>query len=332
MTAPCRFGRLEKRGAELLPKNRRVAVDENVYRLHLKKFEALEPVYVVPAGEKHKTLHEAERFWRYLWDTGADRKTTVVAVGGGMTTDMVGFAAATWMRGVPFVFVPTTLLGMVDASIGGKTAVDLITPLGMAKNVVGAFAHPQFLFYDTEFLSTLDERQRRSGMAEVFKHGLIGDEDYFWVAERLYDDALIRRSYEIKSAVVKSDPAEKGLRKVLNFGHTVGHAIEALLMETGLLHGEAVAWGMAAETLLSVEYAGLNANEADAIVKKLRDYMPPLDNFSIRDMEAMMSKDKKNENGKAMFTLLKRTGRAVYNVAVPVTAASAAWKSLSAKA
>ncbi len=324
MSAPLRFGRLEKDLSGLLSKNRRIAVDENVYSLHQKKFVDFEPVYLVRSGEKHKTLRETERFWQYLWDSGAERKTTVVAVGGGMTTDLVGFAAATWMRGAPFVFVPTTLLAMADACIGGKTAVDLPTSIGTAKNIIGAFAEAEFLFYDTRFLATLDERQRRAGMAEVLKHGLVCDADYFFQAENLDDEALIRRSYEIKTAVVESDPTEKGLRKILNFGHSVGHAIEGLLMDTGLLHGEAVAWGMAAETLLSVEFAGLDSIEAETIVEKLRKYMPPLSNFSMHAMESLMSKDKKNEAGKALFTLLERTGKAVYNVEVPIWAAAGA--------
>jgi 3-dehydroquinate synthase len=325
MPVACRFGQIEQDLIPLLPHNTRWAVDENVYRLHREKFTPVEPVFCVPSGEKNKTLRTAEIFWEYLWQTGADRKTTVVAVGGGVTTDLIGFSAATWMRGIPFLFVPTTLLGMVDAAVGGKTAVDLATPHGTAKNLVGVFAHPTSIFYDVRFLSTLPERERRSGMVEALKHGLVADYDYFHDLSRRNDHDIrevVRRSYEIKTSVVESDPFESGRRKILNFGHTVGHALESLLMPTGILHGEAVAWGMAAEIMLSVEHAGLDANAAACAVRVLEGYMPPLPDFSSEKLKDFMLRDKKNENEKVLFTLLSAPGVAVYNVPIDVDKAA----------
>jgi 3-dehydroquinate synthase len=222
-------------------------------------------VLTVPAGEAHKTRATWSGLTDRLLDDGFGRDTTIIALGGGVVGDLAGFVAATFMRGVPYIQVPTTLLAMVDASIGGKTGVD--TPAG--KNLVGAFHQPAAVIVDPETLVTLPLEQLRAGLAEVIKHGVIADERYFMrvvadlprVLDRRGDGwldvmtTLILRSVEIKADVVNRDERESGLRKTLNFGHTLGHAIE-LCAEYAMLHGEAVSAGMVLESELA-ERAGV---------------------------------------------------------------------------
>ena len=217
------------------------------------------PVIAVEMGEQRKTRKTWGDITDMLLDAGYGRDTTLVALGGGVAGDLVGFVAATYMRGVPYVQVPTTLLAMVDASVGGKTGVD--TRHG--KNLVGAFHQPAAVVIDPSVLATLPAEHLRAGFAEIVKHGAIADAEYFervesYVAETPLDGrheldeltALIRRSVEIKSGIVARDEREEGLRKVLNFGHTIGHAIEAA-SDFGMLHGEAVAIGLVAEARLA---------------------------------------------------------------------------------
>lgn len=229
-----------------------IVTDENVAKFHLEKIKnALGrdiPALILPAGEAHKNLATVERIWRSFLESGLDRKSVVVAVGGGVVGDLTGFAAAAYMRGIRWIAVPTTLLSMVDASIGGKTGFDL--PEG--KNLIGAFHPPQSVLADPAFLSTLPEDEFRSGMAEVVKHGLIADPPLFelcsrglgWAKENL--DTIVRRAMAAKIQIIEDDPYEKGFRAALNLGHTVGHAVE-LVSGFRLRHGEAVAIGMAVE-------------------------------------------------------------------------------------
>ena len=226
-----------------------------------------------PAGERHKTRQTWAELSDQMIAAGLGRDTVVVALGGGVTGDLAGFVAATYLRGVPLVQVPTTLLAMIDSSIGGKTGVD--TPAG--KNLIGAFHHPALVLADPRLLNTLPPRELRFGLAEAIKHGVIADAAYFaWIATGLRqilhgdqpDDAtqlhLVRRSVEIKVQVVRQDEREGGLRKVLNFGHTIGHAIEHVTAY-GVAHGEAIAIGMVAEALVAERLRIAEPGLADAI-------------------------------------------------------------------
>ena len=211
----------------------------------------------MPAGEQHKNLATVQMLFSEILNAGCDRKTPIVALGGGVVGDTAGFVAATLLRGLPFVQVPTTLLAMVDSSVGGKTGVDM--PQG--KNLVGAFHQPSLVVISVDTLETLPMREIRAGMAEVIKYGVIWDADFFTGLEAKVDalmagDAderinVIRRCCEIKAEVVSKDERESGLREILNYGHTVGHAIEAATEYGHLLHGEAVAIGMVVETALA---------------------------------------------------------------------------------
>ncbi|RZL11258.1 MAG: 3-dehydroquinate synthase [Pedobacter sp.] len=206
------------------------------------------------AGEENKSIDFCIGIWKTLLDFGADRKCLLINLGGGVITDMGGFIAATYKRGVDFVNIPTSLLAQVDASVGGKTGIDVDN----AKNMVGTFSIPIAVFIEDVFLKTLPEKEMRSGSAEVLKHGLIADAAYF---KELNDTGLhaitaaqVYRSVEIKNTVVTEDPLEKGLRKILNFGHTIGHALESYSLsndKTPLTHGDAIAIGMICESYLS---------------------------------------------------------------------------------
>lgn len=274
-------------------------------------------VLSVPAGEHHKTRASWERLTDELLALGCGRDTAIVALGGGVIGDLAGFVAATFMRGIPVVQLPTTLLAMIDASIGGKTGVD--TPAG--KNLVGAFHRPRLVLSDPSVLETLPAAQLRSGLAEAIKHGVIADEGYF---ERIVADIpallarpsgpemleLIARSVEIKGGVVARDEHEGGVRKTLNFGHTLGHAIES---ESGyaLLHGEAVAIGMILESALAerldVAVAGTTRRVHAAVERAGLPTSPPAGLAPERIVGATRS-DKKARRGSAEFALPRRVG------------------------
>jgi len=267
----------------------------------------------INAGEESKDIDFCIGIWKMLIDFGADRKALMINLGGGVITDMGGFAASTFKRGIDFVQVPTTLLAQVDASVGGKTGIDL----DGVKNIIGTFTQPKAVFISDEFLKTLPPRQVLSGTAEMLKHGLIMDKAY-WEALRSSDlskpeGKLIYRSVEIKNEVVKIDPLEKGLRKALNFGHTIGHAVEthSLLNDKDpLTHGEAIALGMICEGYLSYKKAGLSKAGLDEIVEVITNLYPKYDlaaaNFS--ELSNLMLKDKKNEFGRINCTLLSAIG------------------------
>ncbi len=274
-------------------------------------------VVTIPTGETHKTRESWAHVTDRLLELGCGRDTTIVALGGGVVGDLAGFVAATFMRGIPVVQIPTTLLAMIDASVGGKTGVD--TPAG--KNLVGAFHPPALVLSDPSVLATLPAAQLRSGLAEAIKHGVIADERYFEqvVAElpSLIETtsgpamlALIARSVEIKAAVVARDERESGVRKTLNFGHTIGHAIESE-SGYGLLHGEAVAIGMVLESALAeragVAEPGTSARVRDAVERAGLPSRRPSEIDPQRVLQAMRS-DKKARRGEAEFALPKRVG------------------------
>lgn len=244
-----------------------IVTDENVAKHHLEKIQNLfnAKSIVVPAGEEHKNLETVSRLWDAFLENGLDRKSTVIALGGGVIGDMAGFAASTYMRGVDWIAIPTTLLAMVDASLGGKTGFDL--PQG--KNLIGSFHPPKLVIADPSILTTLPERELRSGMAEVVKHGIISDPDLFAMCQRGMDwvkdnlEEVVKRAMAVKIKVIEADPYEKGFRAALNLGHTVGHAVE-LVSKFELRHGEAISIGMAAEAryVARVGLAGSGVVEA----------------------------------------------------------------------
>jgi 3-dehydroquinate synthase len=279
---------------------------------------------LLPEGERAKTLEVAASTWDRFLEAGLDRGSTVVALGGGAVGDLAGFAAATYMRGVNFVQMPTTLLAQVDASIGGKTAIDH----PRAKNLIGAFYQPRLVISDTAALLTLPEREYRSGMAEVIKHGIVLDADYFSDVEsaagalRAREPAALERivagSCRLKASVVERDEEEAELRHVLNYGHTIGHAIEAITGYQRFAHGEAVSLGIAAEAgiaeRLGVAKPGLRARQLaalDALGLPVRGVGEPPE----RVIEAL-SRDKKAKDGRVPFILSPEIGafRLVYDV------------------
>jgi 3-dehydroquinate synthase len=276
---------------------------------HLHNFDLIE----VNAGEESKTIDFCIGIWKTLIDFGADRKALMINLGGGVITDMGGFVASTYKRGIDFVQVPTTLLSQVDASVGGKTGVDV----DGIKNIIGTFTQPKAVFMHGGFLKTLPPRQILSGLAEMLKHGLIVDAAY-WDQLKVSDlslpaDELVHRSVEIKNDVVIEDPHEKGIRKALNFGHTVGHAVEtySLMNDTDpLSHGEAIAIGMICEAWLSNKKIGLPDSELLEITEVLIHLYPryKVQENTFPALLEYMLKDKKNQNGQINCTLLKHIG------------------------
>jgi 3-dehydroquinate synthase len=304
-----------------------VLADANTARLCLPLLEPqLPPNYQlieIPAGEEYKRLSVCDTVWCQLTEQQADRHAVLVNLGGGVVTDLGGFCAALYKRGIGFVQVPTTLLAQVDASVGGKTGIDF---QGF-KNQLGVFQEPLAVFIEPRFLETLDPRQLKSGYAEVLKHWLIADAEAFNTNRRLgwlTDDwaPIIRESVALKQRIVAQDPLEAGPRKLLNFGHTVGHALESyLLTQPGreVLHGEAVAAGLVCESWLSMQRGLLTAEELDKVetfVFSIFDRIP----FILLETEAIAEfslQDKKNEGATINCTLLEGIGQGVYDQ--PVT-------------
>jgi 3-dehydroquinate synthase len=306
-----------------------IVTDETIEPLLLDKLKAVLPdkvnALVMPHGEKQKNIANAEKIWTALHKAGCDRHTLLINLGGGVVGDIGGFAASTYMRGIPFLNIPTTLLSQVDSSVGGKTGINF----DGVKNLVGTFDLPIGVVIDPDILRTLPDREFIAGFGEIIKHGLIRDEAHFEQVttkkprEFTEDElaAIIETSCRIKLDVVGTDPREAGARKLVNFGHTVGHAIETLSLETGepLLHGEAISIGMVAEALMSVKLNMLQAADQEHIKQVLKHAGLPasvsgLDQASI---ETKMRSDKKNRDGKLSFTLLEGIGHAVYDKDVP---------------
>ncbi len=267
-------------------------------------------VLFLPPGEQWKRLSEVERLLEELAGAGADRSSLLLAFGGGIVGDVGGFLAAAYMRGIPYVQVPTTLLAQVDSSVGGKTGVNLAA----GKNLVGAFHHPQAVFADTDLLVTLPPRELRAGLMEAVKAAIIRDAEFFTALE---SDAcglgeIVARAVAIKAAVVGADEREYGLRMILNLGHTLGHAIEAVTEYKVLLHGEAVGWGMLAAFYLARERGLMSAgeeNRAGALVRRLG--MLPGFSASTETLIEAAGHDKKNSRGTRRFVLPRGIGDAV---------------------
>ncbi len=272
----------------------------------------------VDPGEENKNIDFCIGVWKTMLDFGADRKALMINLGGGVVTDMGGFAASTYKRGIDFIHVPTTLLSQVDASVGGKTGIDMDN----VKNIIGTFTQPQAVFISTKFLQTLDDRQIRSGFAEIIKHGLIQDKSLYQTCKSLHlpvvPTDIIQTSVEIKNEVITKDPKEKGLRKILNFGHTIGHAVEGYSLANDaspLLHGEAIAIGMICEAYLSYKLNNLDEAELEDIVQYLKAIYPAyaIDPNSYPVLLELMGNDKKNENNKLGFSLLRSIGDCDFN-------------------
>jgi 3-dehydroquinate synthase len=274
-------------------------------------------VIEIAAGELHKNIATCQLIWQEMMQRGLDRRSLLINLGGGVIGDMGGFCAATYLRGIDFVQMPTTLLSQVDASIGGKLGVDF----NFVKNSIGVFQDPKAVFVDSAFLRTLPDSEIRSGFAEVFKHALIADASQWNDLKKISTlkgvnwPALLAPSLSIKQHIVEEDPREKGIRKALNFGHTIGHAVESYSLQTDnpLLHGEAVALGIICESWLSHRVTGLpeaDLMEIAAFVRRF--YSPfPLETAAFPMIFELMRKDKKNLKGNINFTLLKAAGKAI---------------------
>jgi 3-dehydroquinate synthase len=272
---------------------------------------------VIKAGEQHKNLQTVQRIWKTLMKYHADRNALLVNLGGGVNTDLGGFAASTYKRGIKFINIPTTLLAMVDAAIGGKTGIDF----GGGKNQIGTFAEAEEVIIDPVFLETLPERELLSGMAEMLKYGFIADANLLEINSENYQQFIVCCG-EIKREIVAQDLTEKGLRKILNFGHTLGHAIESHCLTTDypLLHGEAVALGMLGALWLSVNQLGLD----ESVLQNYENQIPMLlseaeISLSGSDIEPILSylvHDKKNKGEKPQFVLLEAIGKPVWDMEV----------------
>lgn len=275
-------------------------------------------LYSFPAGEEQKTLETVKDIYAFLIKEQFDRKDLLIALGGGVTGDITGFTAATYLRGIDFVQIPTTLLAQADSSIGGKTGVDF----DGYKNMVGAFYMPKLVYMNAGTLKTLDDRQFFSGFAEVMKHGLIKDSLFYeWLLDHMYEICdrdietlleMVERSSKIKKLVVEKDPTEKGDRALLNFGHTIGHAIEKYKNFT-MTHGECVALGMVAAAFISWKHEWLSMDE----YYEIRDMLVPFNlPISLEDIEPeeilkLTKSDKKVEGNSIKFILLKKVGKAL---------------------
>lgn len=276
-------------------------------------------VLFFPGGEDRKRMSEVEALSEQMLERGADRSSVVVGFGGGIVTDVAGFLAAVFMRGVPVVQVPTTLLAQVDAAVGGKTGVNLVS----GKNLVGSFHQPLAVLIDPDVVRTLPEREYRAGLYEIIKCGVIRDPALFDLLEARRADVMaqhpdvveriIADSVRIKAEVVSADEKESGLRKILNFGHTIGHALEAETGYVRFLHGEAVAFGMNAATSLALAAGTLKGEDAARIHAVVREYgpIPPLDGISAERLVARLVKDKKTIQGSVHFVLPTRIGETV---------------------
>ena len=310
------IGYLEK----LVDKDHTVLItDEHLFAAHQKRFGGWNTI-VINAGEQFKIQATVDSIIEQLIELGADRKTTLVGIGGGVVTDLTGYVAAIYMRGLSFGFIPTSILAMVDASIGGKNGIDV----GIFKNMVGTIRQPQFLLYDYSLLKSLPKEQWVSGFAEIVKHAAIKDAALFRELEKnklttyQKDKAalskLIRRNVVIKSTVVEKDEFEHGERRLLNFGHTLGHAIENLYE---LSHGQAISIGMVVACMISEEFT--NFKETDRVIGALKRYgLPTLAEFDAKEVMNVLRMDKKKVKDSMNYVMLNKVGEGVVK-AIPLT-------------
>jgi len=303
-----------------------LATEETVHKLWVSKFEDFfisqnVRKVVIQAGENNKKIESVTKIWNFLSSNGGDRKSLLINIGGGMLTDLAGFAATTFKRGIDFLNVPTTLLSQVDASVGGKTGINF----GGLKNEVGTFKEPIAVVINTDFLKTIDQQNFISGFAEMIKHGLIRSTEHLKELKKFdfttidYDlvQKIIQHSVNVKEYFVANDLTENNIRKALNFGHTVGHAFESLAMEQKrpILHGYAVAYGMITELFLSVKMCNFPEKDFKNLTNWMLDIYGKFE-ISENDFDRLfqfMTHDKKNESGRINFTLLPEIGRIEIN-------------------
>ena len=326
------FAELAEELKDLEAENKKLCIvtDSNVEKLYAKELKELLTgkcrkvvVYSFPAGEASKTLDTIKEIYRFLIEEGFDRKDMLLALGGGVVGDMTGYAAATYLRGIDYVQIPTTLLAQTDSSIGGKTGVDF----DGYKNMVGAFKMPSLVYMNLAVLKTLDDRQFFAGFAEVMKHGLIKDASFYeWLISNMYEicerdmdtlEEMVMRSCTIKKLVVEKDPTEQGDRALLNFGHTIGHAIEKA-KNFELYHGECVALGVVAAAYISWKKELLSMEEYYEIRDMFVPFYLPItvENIEPEQIVELTKSDKKMEDGKLKFVLLKKIGKAVIDRSV----------------
>lgn len=278
--------------------------------------------YILEPGEESKSIDTAKKVYKKMLETRCDRKTTILSLGGGVVGDLAGFVAATFMRGINFIQIPTTLLSQVDSSVGGKVGINFKN----YKNIIGSFYQPKGVIIDTETLKTLDKREIISGLGEVFKYGLIMDYDFFlWLNDNLnsilnlennYIVNIVKKSLNIKKAIVQKDEKENNLRKILNFGHTIGHGIEILDNFKTFKHGEAVILGMMLESFISREMGLIDEKYYTEIVYSLSRLVNPVkfSDFKQKQIMGAIKHDKKNEKGRVVLVLPIGKGKVnIYN-------------------
>ena len=304
-----------------------VLVDENTERDCFPFVSSVLPkarMIRIKSGEEQKTLASCELIWKQMTDLQLDRKALMINLGGGVIGDMGGFCAATYKRGIDFIQIPTTLLSQVDASVGGKLGIDFHS----FKNHIGLFKDPEAVLINTDFLKTLNPAELRSGFAEIIKHCLIADAGKWDEIKKkpLKDqdwDNLAEHSITIKTKVTETDPEEKGLRKILNFGHTIGHAIESYYLNIPgkrLLHGEAIAIGMVAEASIAAKKKFINEQELEQIKTYIISIYGKVEifDFDLENILPLTLQDKKNENKVIQCSLLEKVGKANYNIPVTI--------------
>lgn len=304
-----------------------IIISSKVYDLHRAKIDRLisgfsnPEIFQFDDSEENKSFSKSEFFLNKLIENGFSRKSVLLSIGGGVTGDFTGFIASVYMRGIKFIHIPTTLLAMVDSSIGGKVAVNL----SKGKNIAGAFHQPACIISDIEFLSTLPEAEIKNGLTEAMKHGFIGEKNTYEIFDK-YDSSTIKEHFfeivtlsaSYKSSIVEKDVEEKGLRAILNFGHTIGHAIESSFEFSGISHGRAVAIGMKGAALISNRIGMLESSELEKIISLIEKYSlcgDPVKGDRDRIVHHM-SFDKKNSAGRINFVLLKKIFHPEINVNV----------------
>lgn len=322
-----------------------VVTDDNVHKncgekffTALKDFDLNFEIEKIPAGESSKTLQMAEKIYTKCIELGLDRKSLIIALGGGVVGDLAGFVAATYLRGVNFIQVPTTLLAQVDSSVGGKTAVNH----ALGKNLIGAFYQPQAVFIDLETLKTLPQREIKSGLGEVVKYGVISDEKFFAClednAEKILSldlkvmEKIICRSCEIKAEIVAQDERENNLRRILNFGHTIAHAVEVETNYKKYRHGEAVSIGMLGAALISRQLEKISDAEVQRLENLLHklDLVTKVEGSEVDKLFNATFRDKKAVGGKVSWVLMKKIGAVEISSAVPEQIAKNALEKISA--
>ncbi len=301
-----------------------VLVDENTKKHCFPLIEGVVPnadSITIKSGEQHKTLTSCAYIWDQMTKFSLDRKSLLINLGGGVIGDMGGFCAATYKRGISFINLPTTLLSQVDASVGGKLGIDF----NGFKNHIGLFKQPDHILIHSTFLQTLPEREMKSGFAEILKHSIIANhEQWNKIKSKPFKsidiNTIVEQSVKIKENVVNEDPLEKGIRKILNFGHTIGHAVESTFLNGAnpLLHGEAVAAGMICESYIAFRESLINQDELDQIVQMidLNYTRTSLSADFQQNILALVLQDKKNEKDKILMALPKGIGRAVWDIEV----------------